>query len=326
VQELIPLIDAVQLAQKLTRRIQQEALASLDKTSADHSEPVTIADYGAQAIIARALQAYFPDVSVLSEESSPQFLELTNDYQQAQILAYLSEFLETNVTLDDVIQWLDHGKGDETPQHYWSLDPIDGTKGYINGRHYAIGLGYVKDGKPAGAIMACPAYGLADDATTVGKEGGAIFVAWDGKAYRIEAGHTEKFTMPETDNLIIAQSYEKSHASKSDMAKVCENLAIQQVRELDSMEKYALVAHGDATLYLRLPRKGSTYKHKIWDHLPGVALIEASGGIATDIDGSPLIFNQGVAMPNEAMIACPKSQHERVLQAIKTVMNEGDGA
>ena len=47
--------------------------------------------------------------------------------------------------------------------------------------------------------------------------------------------------------------------------------------ELDSMEKYALVACGDADLYMRLPREGSTYEHKIWDHAAGVALVQKRG-------------------------------------------------
>ena len=94
------------------------------------------------------------------------------------------------------------------------------------------------------------------------------------------------------------------------------------ILELDSMEKYALVACGDADVYMRLPRSGSSYAHKIWDHAAGVALVQAAGGLATDLDGGPLDFSRGESMPNAGMIISNGQQHARLVEAVGRVMSE----
>lgn len=39
---------------------------------------------------------------------------------------------------------------------FWVLDPIDGTKGFIRGGQYAIGLSYVVDAEPIIGVIGCP--------------------------------------------------------------------------------------------------------------------------------------------------------------------------
>ena len=60
---------------------------------------------------------------------------------------------------------------------------------------------------------------------------------------------------------------------------------------VDSMVKYALLARGDAQLYLRLP--GAGYAEKIWDHAAGVLVVTEAGGTVSDIHGKPLEFTHG---------------------------------
>jgi 3'(2'), 5'-bisphosphate nucleotidase len=95
------------------------------------------------------------------------------------------------------------------------------------------------------------------------------------------------------------------------------------LERLDSMEKYARIAAGDADLYLRLPRQFSTRPHMIWDHAPGVALLQAAGGLITDVDGAPLDFTQGRTLArNQGMIASNGHIHARVLAAVAQVLAE----
>src|SRR5690606_35948140 len=122
------------------------------------TEPVTIADYGSQAIIGRALAEYFPDDAVVSEEAGSQFLELTSDRQKAEIINLLTTILDVNVTQDDIVKWLDQGT-DGKSTRTWVIDPIDGTKGFLAMRHYAIGIGILEDKQPVGAIIVAPGYG-----------------------------------------------------------------------------------------------------------------------------------------------------------------------
>jgi len=320
-----PIIQAVRQATVLCREVQHNSLRSMNKVNIDikDSEPVTIADYGSQAIICRALRTHFPEDAVLSEEAGSQFLELTTDRQKAEIINLLTTILDVNVTQDDIISWLDHG-ANKTATRTWIIDPIDGTKGFVALRHYAIGVGVVEDGKPTGAIIAAPGYG---DGISGDDDGGLIFYIKDGVPYQepIAGGPPTPVTISDrTTDIRVVQSYEKQHASKSRMSIVREKagLADAAVYELDSMEKYALVANGDADVYLRLPNLSSTRPHMVWDHAPGVALVLAAGGVATDVDGSPLIFSHGKTLPNRGMVVSNPQLHETLLKAVAELLED----
>ena len=45
---------------------------------------------------------------------------------------------------------------------------------------------------------------------------------------------------------------------------------------LDSQAKYAVVARGDASIYLRLPHGG--YRENVWDHAAGWLIVSEAGG------------------------------------------------
>ena len=51
---------------------------------------------------------------------------------------------------------------------------------------------------------------------------------------------------------------------------------------IDSQAKYALVARGEADIYLRLPTRAD-YREKIWDHAAGALIVAEAGGVVTDI-------------------------------------------
>jgi 3'(2'), 5'-bisphosphate nucleotidase len=321
---LEPIKEAVRQALILCRRVQLKSILSLDKFSKDRqdTEPVTIADYGSQALIGRALRQHFPNDGVVSEEAGSQFLELTSDVQKAEILNLLTTLLDVNVTQDDLITWLDAGTG-QTSERVWVIDPIDGTKGFINLRHYAVGVGIVENGKPVGAIMGTPIYD--DDAHD--DNYGALFYIDNGKAYRQTVDRREPEAIQVSDrmtNVRVVQSFEKKHASKDRMANVREKagLADAQVEELDSMVKYAMVAAGDAEVYMRLPNLDSTHPHMAWDHAAGVALVLAAGGMATDVDGSPLDFSHGKILPNRGMLISNGKFHDKLVEATQRLLEE----
>ncbi|MGJ3239388.1 MAG: inositol monophosphatase family protein [Anaerolineae bacterium] len=321
-----PIIVAVRQATILCREVQHNSLRSINKmnSTTNDSEPVTIADYGSQVIIGRALAEHFPDDAVLAEEAGAQFLELTTDKQKAEIISLLTTIFDFNVTQDEIVRWLDQGMAQAGSERVWIIDPIDGTKGFVGMRHYAIGVGIVEKGQPTGAIVAAPGYG---DGVSGDDDEGALFYIKDGIAYQepMTGGKAQQLHVSDrTESLRIVQSYEKQHASKSRMAIVREKagMADAQISELDSMEKYALVANGDADVYLRLPNLDSTRPHLIWDHAPGVALVLAAGGQATDITGEPLDFSQGRTLPNRGMIISNGKVHERLLKAVSELLAE----
>ena len=310
---------AVRDAVKLCRRVQEDYLIANTKVSGDQKEPVTIADYGSQAIVCRALKAHYPEDGVVSEESGAQFLQLVSAEQRAQVLEILADVLGEPVSESEVVNWLDQGVGRAT-RRTWVIDPIDGTKGFLALRHYAIACGTLIDGAIADGIVAAPGY-------NDGK--GALFYTENGAAWQapIAGGGGERVTVSarrEVGEFVVTQSFERAHASKSRMARARELAGLGGVRllELDSMEKYALVACGDADLYMRLPRAGSDYAHKIWDHVAGAALVQQAGGKVTDLDGRPLDFSQGETLPNPGMIISNGQCHARAVEAARRVMGE----
>ncbi len=314
-----PILAAARDAAQLCRLVQEKYLVASAKASGAGTEPVTIADYGSQAIICRALQAHYPDDAVVAEESGEQFLQLVSAEQRKQVLSLLAQILREPVSAADLVAWLDFGV-DRSAARTWVIDPIDGTKGFLARRHYVVAIGLLREGQVSEGIVAAPGY----------KDGvGALFYTRDGASFRapLSAGAGVRVTVSqrhEVEDYIVVQSYERYHASKSRMGRARDYAGLGAVKllELDSMEKYALVACGDADLYMRLPRQGSAYAHKIWDHAAGVALVRNAGGTITDLDGGPLDFSQGETLPNAGLIASNGAFHERVVAAVQRVMAE----
>ncbi len=43
-----------------------------------------------------------------------------------------------------------------TERGFWTLDPIDGTKGFIRGQQYAVCLAYIVGSEPVIGVLGCP--------------------------------------------------------------------------------------------------------------------------------------------------------------------------
>ncbi|MCY4146766.1 MAG: hypothetical protein OXE95_07475 [Chloroflexi bacterium] len=311
--------EALRDAARLCQLVQDRYLSASAKTAGAHTEPVTIADYGSQAIICRALQQRYPDDAVIAEESGRQFRQVVSSEKRAQALQLLAAVLGEAVSEAQLLTWLDFGAGRRS-RRTWVIDPIDGTKGFLARRHYAIACGLLVDGEIADGIVAAPGYNDGEGAlfyTQAGETWRALLAGGAGRRVSVSARRGG-------DEFVVAQSYERAHASKSRMGRTRElaGLGGARIVELDSMEKYALVACGDADLYMRLPRAGSGYAHKVWDHAAGVALVQAAGGMATGLDGEALDFSRGETLPNAGMIISNGQHHARVVAAAGRALRE----
>ena len=157
--------EAVQLASKLCVATQL-VLQSNEKVSKQDDSPVTIADFAAQAVVSYWLQQEFPGIALVAEESA----ECLRDGAEGAALLWRVTDLVNQVLADApggggsgplssavVADLVDRGasQGGRTGAH-WILDPIDGTKGFINGRQYAIALALMEDGVLKVGAMGCP--------------------------------------------------------------------------------------------------------------------------------------------------------------------------
>ncbi|MFN8377935.1 MAG: inositol monophosphatase family protein [Anaerolineae bacterium] len=315
--DLKPIRHAARLAAQLSRLVQAQHLG--DAAQKDGREPVTLADYGAQAILGRALLRAYPEDGVSSEESASQFVELQAPERRAAIVALVASVLGEDVTESDMVRWLDQGRGRET-WRMWTIDPIDGTKGFVAGRRYAIAVGTMEGGLPVAGLLACPGWPSRD-----GK--GALFYGQRSAAYAesISGGKPVRVAVRPPaglSGLKVVESVEAEHVDHEALGRVLAAAGLNRpvVQQIDSQDKYAMVAAGEAQVYLRLPKEADP-RYRIWDHLAGTALVQAAGGSVTDLDGTLLDFSHGpILAANRGMVVTPGGPlHERLLEAVEKV-------
>ena len=182
--------EAVQLCSKLTSKT-QKMLESSDQVSKLDDSPVTVADYAAQAVVSYVLEQKYPDVALLAEEDAKALRGGSEETRG--LLEKITEITNECIFGDDVSVYLsreevarlidrgNHEGGSEST--FFVLDPIDGTKGFINQRQYAIALGLCEKGKIVGGVLGCPNMPMSKIPEDVDaletKKPGVIFAAYE---------------------------------------------------------------------------------------------------------------------------------------------------
>jgi 3'(2'), 5'-bisphosphate nucleotidase len=300
----------------LTSRVQDEIVAAGDALTKGDRSPVTIADLAAQIVVSLRLGEAFPGDALLAEEDSAA---LADEPEMAQRVLAQVRLHIPGIELEDMVAALDRGGHDGGDRRYWVLDPIDGTKGFLRGDQYAVALALVENGGVVVGALGCPNLPAPDS-----QEKGSLFwaILRGGACARPlgtaqdHAVHVDAITDP--SRAVVCESVEAAHAAHSVQAGIAGRLGISvPPYRIDSQCKYAVVAHGGASIYLRLPRDTS-YREKVWDHAAGSLVVAEAGGRVTDLDGTPLDFSQGRLLGNGRGIVCTNGTiHDRVLEACR---------
>jgi 3'(2'), 5'-bisphosphate nucleotidase len=310
---------AAQLCEQVRREQGSLAIAKPDRT------PVTVADFSAQAIICQAIGEAFPNDPVIGEEDST--LLRTQTDQLTRVTQYVQAYLPS-ATPESVAAWIDRGNA-QVKSRYWTLDPIDGTKGYIRGDQYAIALALIEAGELKLGLLGCPA--LPVDLTKPDGERGVLFVAVRGHGATMIplAGGAPRplhVTDASEESLRrLAKSIVSEHSNPTLQEAVVQAIGLTAPPwQLDSQAKYGVVARGEAALYLRLPFPITSEKRQnTWDHAAGVIMVEEAGGRVTDMYGQPLDFSFGAKLVNnQGIIASNGVIHEAVLAAVAQIAKE----
>ncbi|MBF2035536.1 MAG: 3'(2'),5'-bisphosphate nucleotidase [Leptolyngbyaceae cyanobacterium T60_A2020_046] len=315
-QERAVAIEAVALAAKLCEAVRRDMVP--DAMEKSDKSPVTVADYGAQAVICRALAAAFPADPVVGEEDAADLRQPEMRDRLQQVTNFVKDVVP-EAEPDAVAAWIDHGNG-SVARRFWTLDPIDGTKGFLRGDQYAIALALIEDGDIKVGVLGCPALGFGDG------EPGLLFAAVRGEGTTMQplsggAATTVHVVQPnDRDRLRFVESVEASHGDQAQQNAVAQAAGITapSVR-MDSQAKYGAVAAGEAALYLRLPSpKYPDYREKIWDHAAGAIVVEEAGGRVTDMTGKPLDFASAAKMmDNRGVVVSNGAIHDAVLSALQ---------
>ncbi|HEX7071073.1 MAG TPA: 3'(2'),5'-bisphosphate nucleotidase [Rhodothermales bacterium] len=321
-------LEAAAQAARLCEAVRSDLAAStLEKN--DRS-PVTIADFGSQALVCRAVHEAFPDDAIIAEEDALALRSGENQTLLARLTGYVRAIREgANESL--VFDWIDFGTSDSASGRFWTLDPIDGTKGFLRNDQYAVALALIEDGSIRVAVLGCPRL------PRMGANGtgavGTLMVAVAGEgAYetgidgRGDLVPIRVSSVTEPRDLRFCESVESAHSSHSDAARIADHLGIQAPpKRLDSQAKYGLVARGDAEIYLRMP-KGGDYQEKIWDHAAGALVVAEAGGRASDLRGKPLDFTHGRTLArNYGILVTNGTLHDELLRAVAELDMAGAG-
>jgi 3'(2'), 5'-bisphosphate nucleotidase len=311
-------IEAVVKAAQLCQMVRTEMV--VDSLEKGDRSPVTVADFGSQALVCQRLRQAFPNDVIVAEEDSTDLQ--AHIVQLNQVTQYVQRF-HVDATPQTVCQWIDAGNGAVTDR-YWTLDPIDGTKGFLRNDQYAIALALVENGEVKVAALACPA--LPVSLTDPGSETGTLFVAVRGEGAAMAFLGYDTFVPihvteePSGTQLRFVESVESGHGDHSRQEAVAQAVGITQASlRMDSQAKYGAVARGDAVLYLRLPSpKSPDYREKIWDHAAGTLVVEEAGGRVTDMYGQPLDFGSDYKMRhNRGVVVSNGAIHSAVIEALR---------
>jgi 3'(2'), 5'-bisphosphate nucleotidase len=313
--------QAAMLCRAVQRDIGAEAIEKKDRS------PVTVADFGSQAVVCRALAEAFADDPVIAEEGSAALCEEQNADRLAQVIDHVRAFVP-GASRDEVTGWIDHGSAQSHSDRFWTVDPIDGTKGFLRNEQYAVSLALIVNGQIELGVLACP--NLAVDPTRSAPVGVLLHATRRGGAYAAPLDEPDarpaRVQVSTTDHPADArfcESVESGHSSHADSEAIASQLSITRPPlRRDSQAKYATVARGEADIYLRLPTS-TGYREKIWDHAGGVAIVTEAGGRVTDITGRSLDFTHGPKLEaNRGVIATNGRLHDAVLAAVGSVLDE----
>jgi 3'(2'), 5'-bisphosphate nucleotidase len=207
---------------------------------ADQS-PVTLADHRSEAIIVAALREFTPEIPVIAEERCEA-----------------------------------EGVPNSAPRRFWLVDPLDGTKEFVNRNgEFSINIGLVEEGRAVLGVIHVPVkrltYAGAGPGSATRQEGDAAPVAIAAR-------------VPSASGVVVTHS--RSHNVSEKLESFLAAVKVAERHVSGSAFKFCLLAEGSADLY---PRFGPTME---WDTAAGQAILEAAGGSVTTLDGAPFRYGK----------------------------------
>jgi 3'(2'), 5'-bisphosphate nucleotidase len=205
------------------------------------SSPVTEADERAERIILPALHEIAPGIPVVSEEHASA-----------------------------------HGVPTEQFTHFWLVDPLDGTREFLNRNgEFTVNIALIERDRPVFGVVYVPV----DGTTYIGATGFGATRQRDEAAPQAIAARRP----PDRGAIVV---YSRSHGAESNIREYARDLPDATFRVAGSSVKFCLLAAGEADFY---PRFGPTME---WDTAAGQAVLEAAGGRVSAQDGGRLLYHK----------------------------------
>ena len=220
-------------------------------TAKEDGSPLTLADMASHKTIDEGLRSLHPRLSILSEEGD----------------------------LD--------GAETRPSGAYWCVDPLDGTKEFVNGLgEYTVNIALVEQADPVLGVVCVPA------SSTV------YFAARGHGAWRTRgSGPPQRIAPRDRDRPSVAV-VSRSHMSDR-TTRFLAKLGVSEVIRRGSSLKMCAVADGSADIY---PRLGPTC---LWDTAAGTAVCREAGCRVVDLHGCDLDYDPGKGLKREGFLVFP---------------------
>jgi 3'(2'), 5'-bisphosphate nucleotidase len=274
--------------------------------------------------VAHRLGETFPDDPLIAEEDADA---LRAPAGRAMLRLVLAAVQRAALDLDSsqLLETIDRGRG-VPGERFWTLDPVDGTQGFVRGDQYVVALALIVRGCVEIGLIGCPELSLSDRA----KDGIGVIVC----AVRNRGAFCMSLAGQESAPLRVSscrdphvarvlRSFEADHIDLDAFNAVVRTLGLETPPILmDSQAKHAVIAAGRAELLIRIPTAKS-FRDKIWDQAAASLIVEEAGGRVTDLHGARLDFQTGRLLTrNVGVVVSNGLLHTAALDACRGVMTE----
>ena len=251
-------------------------------TNNNHKDPVTIADLKVNKIIIQRINESYKNVKwqILSEENVKVD---SNNF-----------FKDTN--------WL------------WILDPLDGTKDFIQGTgNYAMHLALNYKQRPYIGVVLIP-------------ERNELWITDGEKAWCEDRnGYSTKFNFAKNKSLTdMTLLTSKNHRNKV-LGKLIDKVKFKDIVLMGSIGcKVASLIRGEGDIYISLSLPGHS-SPKDWDFAAPEAILRAAGGALTNLENQNIHYNQSKFEQGGIIVATKnKSNHKKLCESLKEIIKEND--
>ena len=188
-----------------------------------------------------------------------------------------------------------HNKKNIQPITYWLIDPLDGTREYINKSHeFTFNISLIHNSMPVIGLISHPWSGAIYYATKY-----TPAYKFDGKSSKLIQFNKNS---PKNSNLRFVVS--KSYLSEKTLNFVEKNGG--DYTKMGSSLKFCKILDGNFDVYVR---HGELHT---WDTASGYLLIKRAGGLVTDLSNIPLKFKHPFKK-HSSILASNNIQHKLLI-------------
>lgn len=233
-------------------------------------EPVTIADKTSSNYILQAIQRKFPTDAIVSEENA----------------------LPTGLS---------------TEKRIWVIDPMDGTKEFINHNgEFAVMIGLVQEGNPVLGVVYQPVTGM----MCWGVQGEGAYMVQGQQRQRLQVSSESNL-----ENLYVAAS--RSHL-RPELEEIYHQLGFQHIIQAGSLGlKCAMISRQLCHIYLNLSNLTGA-----WDTCAPEVILKEAGGRITNLFGYRLTYTFSHVRNRKGVLATNGPVHDYLVEQIQMLLTQ----